>query len=296
MIDLKYHIASLVAVFLALGIGILVGSTMLGNDTLIEYQKQVTDRLETQLENLRQKNEAIQATADNLEMDLNIQKEFNNMVLPVLVNNRLENINLAVIETNGYRFSGNLLDTLELAGANVTSITSFMNFSRADLEGELAEKLGWNGEDNEKLPSFAASLVGNAILSGDMSKVNLLAQYDIIQFSGTYGEPLDGIIIVGGSQGEKTARLKTLDLPLIKIFQSQNLPVYGVEESSAGYSYMEFYQKQRVTATVDNIDTVPGQLALVLSIDGQPGHYGIKSTAQQLIPEIKPVQGAKNSG
>lgn len=290
MIDLKYHIASLVAVFLALGIGILIGSTMLGNDTLIEYQKQVTDRLEAQLENLRLENEAIEATANDLEMDLNIHKEFNSKVLPVLVDSRLENINLALVETNGYRFSEELLDALELSGANVVSVTSFLNFPETQLKDDMAEKLGWNEQDNGKLSSFIAGMVGNAIISGDMDNVDLLAQFNVIQISGTYGQPLDGVIIVGGSQDENSARAKQLDQPLIEIFQSQNIPVYGVEETSAGYSYMEFYQKQRLTATIDNIDTVPGQLALILSIDGQPGHYGIKSSAQRLLPELKPAK------
>jgi len=290
LIDLKYHIASLVAVFLALGIGILIGSTMLGNDTLIEYQKQVTDRLEAQLENLRLENEAIEATANDLEMDLNIHKEFNSKVLPVLVDSRLENINLALVETNGYRFSEELLDALELSGANVVSVTSFLNFPETQLKDDMAEKLGWNEQDNGKLSSFIAGMVGNAIISGDMDNVDLLAQFNVIQISGTYGQPLDGVIIVGGSQDENSARAKQLDQPLIEIFQSQNIPVYGVEETSAGYSYMEFYQKQRLTATIDNIDTVPGQLALILSIDGQPGHYGIKSSAQRLLPELKPAK------
>lgn len=290
MIDLKYHIASLVAVFLALGIGILVGSTMLGNDTLIDYQKQVTDRLETQLENLRLKNETIQANANNLEMDLNIQKEFNNKVFPVLVNNKLENKNLALIETNGYRFSGDLLDALELSGANVTSVTSFLNFSDAQLKEELAEKLAWNEEDCGPMPSFIAGMVANAVLSGEMKNIDLLAQTNVIQVSGTYGEPLDGVIIVGGCPDEKSFRAKELDQTVIDTFQSQNLPVYGVEDSTAGYSYMEFYQKKHLTATVDNIDTVPGKLALILAIDGYPGHYGIKSSAQRLLPEFKSDQ------
>jgi len=293
VIDIKYHIASLVAVFLALGIGLLMGTTLLGNDTLIDYQKQVTNRLETQLENLRQKNESVETMANELEMDLNIQTEFNNKVLPVLVHNKLENINLAVIETNGYRFSSTLIDTLELAEANITSITSFMHYSEDQLPGDLTQSLGWadNNTEYENLSSFVAAKIADAIITGEMENVDLLAQANIIQVSGTYGESLDGIILVGGSQDEDTARKESLDLPLLDTFKSHELAIYGVEETSAGYSYMEFYQKQRLTATVDNIDTVPGQLALVLSIDGQPGHYGVKSTAQRLLPELKTSQG-----
>jgi len=50
IIDLRYHIVSLVAVFLALGIGILVGSTVLGGDTLVKQQEELAGRLEQHLE------------------------------------------------------------------------------------------------------------------------------------------------------------------------------------------------------------------------------------------------------
>lgn len=290
LIDFKYHIASLVAVFLALGIGILIGSTMLGNDTLIEYQKQVTDRLETQLENLRQKNESLQASANSLQMDLNLQKDFNKKILPYLLDDRLEGTKLAILETNGYRFSGDLINVLEMAGAEVTSVTSFMNF--AGIKEDLARDLGWQEEqeevEGERPQAFVASLVAQSLLSGDMNKINPLVQHDLVRITGSYGEPLDAVIIVGGSQDEKNAHMEELDLPIIKFLQKNGLPVYGVEESTALYSYMEFYQSQRLPATVDNIDTVPGQLALVLAIDGQPGNYGIKNNAKRLLPEIKP--------
>lgn len=40
IIDIKYHIASLTAVFLALGIGIVIGTSMIGSDTITKQQKE----------------------------------------------------------------------------------------------------------------------------------------------------------------------------------------------------------------------------------------------------------------
>lgn len=39
MMDIRYHIATLIAIFLALGVGILVGSTVVGSDVLNDQQK-----------------------------------------------------------------------------------------------------------------------------------------------------------------------------------------------------------------------------------------------------------------
>ena len=39
--------------------------------------------------------------------------------------------------------------------------------------------------------------------------------------------------------------------------------------------------------TVDNIDTVYGQVSLVMAMYGYPGHYGIKQTADAFIPPLE---------
>lgn len=63
MINLRYHIVSIVAVFLALGVGILLGSAVLSGALI--------DRLESDISTARtQRNEA-QDRADTLESDLN---------------------------------------------------------------------------------------------------------------------------------------------------------------------------------------------------------------------------------
>ena len=54
MIDLRYHIATIVALFLALAAGILIGSTIVGDDLLVEQQKKSIDRLEEQFLSLRE--------------------------------------------------------------------------------------------------------------------------------------------------------------------------------------------------------------------------------------------------
>ena len=53
IIDFRYHIASLAAVFLALGLGILIGSSLLSDEKLYEQQGKLVDRLEADLASLR---------------------------------------------------------------------------------------------------------------------------------------------------------------------------------------------------------------------------------------------------
>ncbi|HHY40177.1 MAG TPA: copper transporter, partial [Syntrophaceticus sp.] len=56
MVDIIYHIASLAAVFLALGLGILIGTSMISSDAINEQQKKMIEGLEKEFAVLREEN------------------------------------------------------------------------------------------------------------------------------------------------------------------------------------------------------------------------------------------------
>ncbi|AQS58523.1 copper transporter [Desulforamulus ferrireducens] len=296
IIDYRYHIASLVAVFIALGIGILVGSAVLGNDGIVERQKQLADRLEAQLEELRQKNEAVQARANNLEIDNNIQKQFEKQVLPPLISGKLTGKRLAIVETNSYGFRDDLVNTLAMAGATVQSVTTILDgFDLTDHKERLISELGIKEQSENEIIGFLATETARGILTGEkQALLNTLAQAELLKLSGDYGVPVDAVIFIGGSQDQTLVKTEIVDYPMIDYFLQQKIPVFGVEETNVTYSYMKAYQKKRMS-TVDNVESVPGQLALVMSIADKPGHYGVKPTAQQLLPPFDTTGGVGNS-
>lgn len=294
IINLRYHIASLVAVFLALGIGILIGSTMLGNDTLVKQQKQLTDRIEAQLELLQKRNEAVQVRASSLEMDNNVQRQFEKQVMPVLISGKLQGHSIAIIETNGYGFLDDLIQALQMSGAKVQSVTTLINGLEVKDKGELLSLLNWPDMKDEELTSRLAKEIAKAVVEGDSKNILAnLAQAEVIRTEGVYGGQLSDVIIIGGSADESMIKTRVVDIPIIDYLQTQKVKVFGVEHSGVSHSYMKDYQSERIS-TVDNVDTIPGQVALVLAVSGKPGHYGIKSTAQKLLPSLEDTGGVTN--
>ena len=292
IVDYRFHIASLVAVFLALGIGIVVGSAVLGNEAIVERQKQMADKLEIQLEDLRQKNEAVQARANSLEIDNNIQKQFEKQVLPPLVAGKLAGKRLAIVEANGYGFRDDLVNTLSMAGATVQAVTTILDgFDLTGRKDRLIGDLGLENTNDNDMVKHLATETARGILTGEKQVLlNTLAQAELLKLSGDYGVPVDGIIFIGGSQDQALIKTELVDYPMMDYFLQQKLPIYGVEETDVSFSYMKDYQKKRVS-TVDNVETVPGQLALVMCIAGKPGHYGVKSTAKELMPPLDQTGG-----
>jgi len=220
-------------------------------------------------------------------LEYNAQKIFSKEVFPLLVNERIIEKNLAIIETNEYGFPEGLAETLEIAGAKVRSTTTVLSgLELGENAEQVLSELGIKNMKNDEATKYISEQIAQGIYKGDnVAVLNYLAQNGLIQMQGDYGVPLDGVIIIGGCNDEQESRLKAIDIPMIDYFKRNKIMIYGAEESGVNCSYMGAYQNKRIS-TVDNIDTIPGQLALVLLIEGKTGHYGLKPTAQKLIPVI----------
>ena len=62
------------------------------------------------------------------------------------------------------------------------------------------------------------------------------------------------------------------------------VPVVGVELSNTEPSQVPWYKSQGISS-VDDLDTLAGQAALVYALAGSHGAYGIKSSADSLLPD-----------
>ncbi|MGE5398103.1 MAG: copper transporter, partial [Chitinophagales bacterium] len=89
MVDIRYHIATLVGLFLALAVGILIGSTLVGSDVLVQQQKKMIARLEEQFSGLREQQEVIQNENQFLKSMNQHYEEYSQTVSPSIIKNRL---------------------------------------------------------------------------------------------------------------------------------------------------------------------------------------------------------------
>ena len=292
IIDLKYHIASLIAVFLALGIGVMVGSAVLGdnvNDVIMQQQKQVVDDLNRNFDKMRKDNLQAQDEIADYKAALNLSEQFEKQMLPMLVSGKLTGKTIAVIETNNYGVHEDWINTLKLAGARVASVTTVLessNLKKEESRKAVSTKLMLNNTAEDTVTKEMAREIAVGVISAqNIENLNYFEQQGLIKISGDYGVPVNAVILVGGGQAGVVDRTAMLDLPMINYFISQKIPVFGVEISDVEQSYMKQYQRFKIS-TVDNVDMVPGQVSLVMAIYGKPGNYGIKTTANQLVPVI----------
>lgn len=144
IIDLKYHIASLTAVFLALGIGIFIGTTLIGNDVMTKQQEKLVTSLQGEFATLRDENKKTAEALAEMQENANYQQQFNRSVLPVLVQQKLQGRKVAIFDLNYRKEHDTLVNVLQLAGADVESVT-YINlnmFRDIELNRQVADFFG----------------------------------------------------------------------------------------------------------------------------------------------------------
>jgi hypothetical protein len=304
MLGLRYHVASLAAVFVALAVGILLGVAVSGK---------LTDVGEgAELQNLRDDNEQLQSLLDAARADADAatgrsegSDELFARAYPALMDGRLEGKNVAVLflgPADGSlraEVEGALADADGGAPARVIALDVPVDPGdvSAILEGD--ELLaGFAGEDGD-LSDLGREL-GRQLGEGDDTLWASLQSELIEEQSGSTSTPIDAAVVVTTwappEQGpdddpdpsvESTASL--LD-GLVGGLDSLDIPVVGLAAGEGAQQKLEAF-RDRGISTVDDIDLTAGRLALALLLAGaQPGHYGFGDGATDgSVPPIEPL-------
>ena len=293
IVDMRYHVASLVAVFLALGLGIIVGAN-LGVSANPQFEKQI-DQLEQTYQKIRNDQKTLEASLQTKDNELEIANQFQNAIVPSLVGDRLLGKRIAIIRTNDsidFKYAKQVVNLLRRAGAEVTSITSItkpFDFSDPAFKTELVEAFNLNTTETKDLFPLVSSKMMQILIHGQgSSELLFLQNKDLIQLWGDYNRGyVDTLIFLGGGMNPLGDYQKELDLRLLESARKSGVTVVGVEPSFVTNSYMRLYQS-KCLGTVDNIDTAPGEVSLVyLLANGKRGYYGVKDTARSLLPTLK---------
>ena len=278
-ISMRQHLASLVAVFFALLIGVLVGMALTRRPGL-----------ESKIEELRLQ---VQQRDKQEERRNAVATELAERALPVLVRNRLRGRKVAVFVTatsQARTAQGAVSDALDLAGATVATRASFdadfVQHCRDDSERLVAD-FGLPADANEDIAVAVTRRVVQAATGGDAGARRWVGRRGLFRIRRLAEGVPTLAIVVGGSDAPDTKRLEHLDFPLIRCLKTTRGidRVVGCETSDALESVMRAYQREDIS-TVDNVDAAAGQFSLVSALAGAEGNYGMKGSAKRYFPEI----------
>jgi hypothetical protein len=325
VVNLRYHIVSIVAVFLALGIGILMGSTVVDRAT-VDFLRGRLDGLERARDTARGNAAEIGAERDQLR---DLQEQFAVEGRAQLVRGHLTDVPVLLVGARG------------MAREPVEELTGALQEAGARLQGTLwlTGKLGLDQAGDRAAVGQALAAVGRPVTEGtadalQRAVVEQLAQELAAVTAGTPGAsaPLwaalqdgglverddapeggppvpDGQLALPGSRvvvlaGPGAAVPNDrLAVPLASALararpaavlaaQAGDPPEAEQEEPVAPVFVAALRGDDEVKAalaSVDNLDSLYGQLAVVLALEDLAagrtvGHYGVGPGAQRLLP------------
>lgn len=132
VIDLRYQIVTTVIIFLTLGIGILIGSSMVGKQGIVTEQQKMINRLENDFDYLRRKNNRFQQKIISLQEKIENNQQFQKKLFPVVVEGIISDKTVLVVHDNSSL--GDKADRLnsifKLAGSKRLTIKSVDSLSK----------------------------------------------------------------------------------------------------------------------------------------------------------------------
>lgn len=159
MIDFRYHLVSLIAVFLAVALGIVIGTTALNEPILADIENQVAD-LEQDKRDLEDRTQRLQAEVDTADA-------FETAVAPALVDGTLAGQSVLLVSTNE-----------DVTPEVVEQVTALIGEAGGTVSGALSLRPEYSD------PSTAASLQSYATGGGLPAGVELPATDDSGQLIG----------------------------------------------------------------------------------------------------------------
>lgn len=259
MPDLRYHVISLISVFLALAIGVLLGIAMSDREI-------ITDRLRTEVSGIQQQLDEQQELLGERNKELSEQQRYLGEMSDVIISDSLEGTDVALIRG-------------PWANAEVTQ----------ELESVLTSRAGAN------MTSFVRLPVPEPPGDDPVGEADPETQYadearKVLGFGADTETPQVVVYVGGGELPEEVPEgtvdtLERAQRAMFAVLLEAGVRVIAAEPGSTLRSEIPLYQDLGITS-VDNVDTVAGQAAVVLLANSfEEGSYGTKSTASDLFPE-----------
>jgi Copper transport outer membrane protein, MctB len=306
VISFRFHLVSLVAVFLALGLGVLTGTTVLNRG--------IVTRLENQTEQFSREADGLREDVDELRAQSEMWAGFGEEIMGPLVSGRLADREVVIVTQDGTD-DGSIAGVrraLETAGAEVQALLLVTERMSLGSEADRAELADLIGADEEAEPEMMAGTVAQALAerlargpTGSGILEALIRSGFVIDEGPSLGEaglrgvggPSQVFVVMAGGPAASGLQPARFLVPLVDGLARDGVAVAAAEPANGGDQEPPFVTLLRADgevstsiATQDNVDLTPGQIGLVLALEdlleGIPGHYGVKDGASRLLPDL----------
>ena len=285
-INMKYYIVTIGAIFISLGIGMLVGFNLNYDQELSKQQTDIINDLDEKFENLKNTNNDLEGKLKSLNLSYDKTIDFINDNVDKLIPEELSNQNIGIISTNGSTDINYAQEAIKKANGNVLFNINFTDkVTDENLLNKLSQQTKSEIKNTEELIIYVLEALKNDGAQEKLQPLQDLGLLDIRSINSDYMNATSIVLSGDGKTKDFKSEFENLDKILIEKLKSEEKYIIGVETTDTKSSYIGLYSENKI-ATVDNINQGSGQLALILALkDGNViGNFGIGDGAESLIP------------
>ena len=310
MIDFRYHLVSLSAVFLAVALGILIGTTQLNGPVL--------DGLEAQVGTLTDENNELEVQTESLTEELTQDDAYDDAVAPLLVANRLVGASVLIVVTNDEvtpDVVGQVTSLLGASGADLAgTLRIFPAFTDPQTAPDLQEYVTGSGlppgitlPETDETSTLVASLMSQVLMrpaeggaapeqTATTTVLAGLAALGVVTSESGDVDSADYVLFLTGSgftgEDAETRNRALVSLAVAMDTVGSGAVVAGDVSADAEGGLLAAVRADggagTTVSTVNNVDTAPGRVAALLALTaertGQSGNYGVGEGTVPLPP------------
>jgi hypothetical protein len=287
MFDLRYHVASLAAVFFALVIGILVG-VALASHGLGHAERQ---QLEHDLHAAQSDNSNLQARVREYRKDA----AFVDNAYEAVMQSRLQRMRIGALFIGKVddRTRSAIEQTITDGGATLLRLRAIS----VPVDAQTIEKTLGNRKQlasftsgTDRFRRIGTELADEFMVGRDTPLWDALESHLVEERSGSSRRPLDAVVVVHTAPPQTRLASAQLVSALLSELGSRSTPAIGVERDKTKPSTVSAFSRLGLS-TVDDVDLPIGRVALavLLSSPNTPtAHYGLRD-GETILPPVPAV-------
>jgi hypothetical protein len=303
LISFRYHLVSIVSVFLALALGVLVGTTVVNQGIVNDLRRRTNDAVKNA--------DKLRDQIADLKAQANAANSFQNIVMPLLIKDQLTGAEVLMVTQQDVSASDvdGVRRALVDAGASVVAeivVTNRMALSDDRSRADLAQALGTaDGTDPNQMAEAAASAVAARLANGpgltgvpdlldSLGSAGFLVRRGGTGTAGIGGEG-QAVVLLSGTTAPPVVDPGLFMAPLAAALVQAGRPVAAAETETTLAPFVPLLRDDGSLdgrlVTVDDADDMSGRVALVLGLrdllasPGKGGDYGVKAGASAVMPK-----------
>lgn len=294
MIDIRYLGLTLIAVFLSLAVGMMIGSALGGPDK----RDAAYEGLRNQFELLRTENQRVQVENDAVRRRMNAREQALRELQPLAVRGRLATSTIGVVicgPAAERAYWAELEGAIRAAGAQFGPVVRIPDALR-DLSAEDRSLFRSTWQSSEVEPAElgfepARWVVRALARGGSWERLQQMSSVTGIEVRGEYRSPIRRLLVlVSVPDAERAALIASGEVPEIPVLETartEGLRVVVAEPEETVASAVDSLRQRLNVPTVDNIDTAAGRISAVLALAGKDGQFGSKPGASRPLPSLE---------